>query len=449
MILSAILYFSGIYTPRAGAAAEVPTDANLKVAFIGDTGNGVDFQNVLNLIKSEGANMVVHQGDFDYLNDADGFFATIDSILGQSFPYFASVGNHDIDSWSTGCADTDGCYAQFLKDRMARIGVVPDDPNLNDQMYSATYRGLKMVFVGQDGVNAGDNTYAPYIQSQLSSDDHTWKICSWHKNQNAMQVGGKADEMGWNSYESCKDLGAIIATAHEHSYSRTKSLSSMQNQIVDQDWPSPNNLRVDPGSSLVFVSGLGGKSIRDQERCLPTVYPYGCNGEWANIYTTNQAAQYGVLFITFNVNGDPNKAHGYFKNVLGSVIDEFDINTNVVVASPSPSPTPTPTPTPTPSPSPTPTPTPTPTSCTAPTIISNSDTNPSRGGTVSFAWNPVSGASNYRVQRQKSDGTWSTRTTTSSTSFTGSDLPNDPNWSVFVYSGTCSPLPGPSIVFNP
>src|SRR2546426_11305871 len=80
-----------------------------------------------------------------------------------------------------------------------------------------------MVFVGQDSVSAGDNTYAPYIRAQLSDDDHVWKICSWHKDQNAMQVGGKGDEMGWKVYETCKDLGAIIATAHEHSYHRTRS----------------------------------------------------------------------------------------------------------------------------------------------------------------------------------------------------------------------------------
>ncbi|OLC51256.1 MAG: hypothetical protein AUH77_14210 [Candidatus Rokubacteria bacterium 13_1_40CM_4_69_39] len=321
--------------PQAPLSGPIPTDPGLKVAFIGDTANGTDFRSVLTLIKSEGAHMALHQGDFDYGSNPAAFFSTIDSVLGANFPYFASIGNHDTGSWNTGCSDADGCYAQFLKDRMARIGAEPDGPDLNDEMYSVTYRGLKMVFVGQDSVSAGDNTYAPYIRAQLSDDDHVWKICSWHKDQNAMQVGGKGDEMGWKVYETCKDLGAIIATAHEHSYHRTKTLTSIENQIVDSACPDPTTLcvaRGTPGKSFVFVSGLGGNSVRDQVRCLPSTYPYGCKGEWAKIYTSTQGATFGALFIVFNVNGDPRKAHGYFKNVVGQVIDEFDVT---VAASPS------------------------------------------------------------------------------------------------------------------
>jgi hypothetical protein len=82
---------------------------------------------------------------------------------------------------------------------------------------------------------------------------------------------------------------------------------------------------VAPGATFVFVSGLGGKSIRDQKRCLPTTFPYGCNGEWASIYTSNQGAIPGALFIQFHVNGDPNMARGYFKNVNGAIVDQFTI----------------------------------------------------------------------------------------------------------------------------
>jgi hypothetical protein len=90
----------------------IATDPNLKVAFIGDSNNRAGFEAVLRLIKDERADLVLHQGDFDHALDADGFFATIDAILGPSFPYLAAVGNHDIASWNTGCGDPDGCYAQ-------------------------------------------------------------------------------------------------------------------------------------------------------------------------------------------------------------------------------------------------------------------------------------------------------------------------------------------------
>src|SRR5437879_536252 len=147
-VLTALLALACPHSHAQGASRPIPTDPNLKVAFIGDSGNGEDFRRVLGLIKSEGAVMVMHQGDFDYAKDADGFFATIDSILGPNFPYFASVGNHDIDNWNEGCSNPHGCYAEILKTRMTHIEALPEDPNLNDEMYSVTYRELKMVSIG-------------------------------------------------------------------------------------------------------------------------------------------------------------------------------------------------------------------------------------------------------------------------------------------------------------
>jgi hypothetical protein len=218
---------------------------------------------------------------------------------------------------------------------MTRLGITLDDANLNDEMYSVVFGGIKIVFVGEKDINTANTVYAPYIKNQMENDDHIWKICSWHKNQQAMQLGGKADEMGWGVYETCREQGAIIATGHEHSYSRTKTLIDIEEQIVDTSLhplvngvPSnPEKLLVSPGKTFVFVSGIGGSSKRNQDRCLPSIYPYGCNFEWAKIYTTDQNAEFGALFITFNIDGDPTKARGYFKNINGEVIDEFEITT--------------------------------------------------------------------------------------------------------------------------
>ena len=82
------------------------------------------------------------------------------------------------------------------------------------------------------------------------------------------------------------------------------------------------------------VSGLGGTGIRDQQRCAPAAdtapFPSLNTDDtscpiWASIYTSNQGATYGAQFIEFNVDGDPNKARGYFKNIEGEVIDTFDV----------------------------------------------------------------------------------------------------------------------------
>jgi hypothetical protein len=84
----------------------------------------------------------------------------------------------------------------------------------------------------------------------------------------------------------------------------------------------------------VSVVGAGGIGLRDQSRCLPASmtapFPSLNTSDascpiWASIYTTNQSAKLGALFITFNVDGNPRKARGYFKNIAGTTIDSFTI----------------------------------------------------------------------------------------------------------------------------
>ena len=336
-LLEFVFVFLFLSVRFTDAQVQVSTDPNFKVAFIGDTGLGNNFTSTLNNIKTEGAQAVMHQGDFDYQYNPAGWWGRIDQILGSNFPYFVSVGNHDSASWNEGCSDPDGCYAKFQKDRLARIGVNIDNPDLNDQLYSVTYKGLRMVFVGLQGNQLGASTYAPFIQNQLQSDNHIWKVCSWHKNQSTLQLGTKGDEMGWEVYETCRQQGAIIATAHEHTYERTKTLTNIQALAVDASQhpvvngvPSnPNSVLVAPGKTFVFVSGSGGQGLRNQDRCLPTTYPYGggsgCNYIWASVNTSDQGGDFGALFITFNVDGNPNKARGYFKENSGRITDQFEI----------------------------------------------------------------------------------------------------------------------------
>jgi Calcineurin-like phosphoesterase len=298
---------------EVSAAATAP---NLKVAFIGDQATGPDALAVLQLIRDEGADMVLHQGDFDYEDDATLWDDNITSVLGENFPYFASVGNHDESNFSG-----PGGYQEKLAQRLARVpdAVCTGDLGVNS---SCRYKGLFFVLSGVGTLGTG---HEAYLRQALTADTSIWRICSWHKNQEAMQIGGKSDEVGWEAYETCRELGAIIATAHEHSYQRTRTLVSTERQAVDPAWPEAGTLRVTPGATFAFVSGLGGNSIREQTRCLPTTYPYGCNGEWASIYTSDQGAKYGALFIEFHVDGKPNAARGYFKNTAGQIVDQFTI----------------------------------------------------------------------------------------------------------------------------
>lgn len=307
---------------------------NFKVAFYGDGGGNDNFQQVLELVRDEGADMVLHQGDM--VNDEDEelpqrFISRVSSVLDVAgvFPYFFSIGNHDEDDW-LGDEDNIG-YREILSNRFSSLGVpYVGDPEYLGGKTSFVYGGLLVNLAGPriDDDLAGDNHWL-FLSQQMRNSNVLWKVCSWHKLEKEMQVGGKDDGVGWQLYETCREHGAIIANGHEHSYARTHVLDDMSEQhVID----SVDPLVIMPGQTFTFHAGTAGQNIRDQERCGPEDPPYGCNGEWAVIYTENQSAVHGALFIEFHVDGEPRKARGYFKNIRGEIIDEFELyNDNPMV----------------------------------------------------------------------------------------------------------------------
>ena len=304
----------------ASVVAQEAPPPNFKIAFIGDQGLGPNAVAVLNLIKQEGAQAVMHSGDLDYLDDPAAWEAQINSVLGSNFPYFVSIGNHDELAWSG-----PNSYQQFLESRFNRLGITWSG-RLGVKS-SFHYKGVFFV-ITPPGITSGfdDGASDLYIRDQLFTDTSVWSICSWHKDMRLMQIGGKTDETGWGVYEEARKGGAIIATAHEHSYSRTHLLSSMSAQTVAS---TSNPLHLTEGNSFAFVSGLGGHSIRPQ---LLT------GNWWASAYASTclagdpicqPNANFGALFGVFNVDGQPNKATFYFKDINGHVVEQFVVISNV------------------------------------------------------------------------------------------------------------------------
>ncbi len=334
LLLSTTLFIfspSGTREPESGARAlpnrmpaaslareqQAKTPDNFVIAFIGDQGSGKNAEAVLQLIKSENTAAVMHSGDFEYHNDPAAWEAQINAILGPNFPYFGCVGNHDKDKFYGA-----GGYQELLAARMRRLGITWDgDLGVKS---SFMYEGIFFVLTGPGVFDSG---HAKYIRNQLAKSNAAWRISSWHKNMQLMQAGGKSNETGWEVYEESRKGGAIIATAHEHSYSRTHLLSNCKHQtvasrsdtlVLTADDPGT---REDEGKTFVFVSGLGGKSIRDQEQ--------GGNW-WASIYTSTQNANSGALFGVFNYQGEAGLAKFYFKDINGVVPDEFYVKVDLM-----------------------------------------------------------------------------------------------------------------------
>jgi hypothetical protein len=277
-----------------------PTPPNFKVAFITDQGVGGDALAVLQLILDEGASMVLHQGDFDYENNPDAWDEQISSVLGPDFPYFASIGNHDVEQWPG--------YQAKLLERLGKIVGARCAGDLGVKS-SCSYKGLFFILSGPGTMGTG---HQDYIRDQLANDDSVWRICSWHKNHPLMQTGVSGG-VGWGPYEECRKGGAIIITGHEHSYARTHLMDNIETQSISS---TSNILKIGKGKTFVAVSGLGGRSIFGSSSGGPW---------WAAEYnsSTNNPNFKGAFFCTFNENGVKNRAHCYFKNIVGQIQDDF------------------------------------------------------------------------------------------------------------------------------
>ena len=292
-------------TGEAGRLASMPP--NFKVAFIGDQGLSSASRAVLRMIRDEGADMVLHQGDFDYRDDPDAWDQQINQVLGEDFPYFASVGNHDVPAWRD--------YQKKLEARLAQINGARCTGDLGVDSF-CTYKGLFFVLSGVGTRGSGHVSFTKEALASREAQESLWRVCSWHKNQRLMQVGSQGNSVGWEPYEECRKGGAIIATGHEHSYSPTHLMDSFETQAIAS---TESTLHVARGKSFAFVSGLGGLSIRGQDDQL-AAKPW-----WAAVHTSARGAEYGALFCTFNHDGVENRGHCYFKDLNGIIADEFEV----------------------------------------------------------------------------------------------------------------------------
>jgi predicted phosphodiesterase len=323
---------------------------HFKVAFVGDSAKGDGFKKVLSLIKREKADLVLHLGDLSYDEGNPSGPKLWDDLitteLGEAFPYFFVIGNHDVRRWYQ--EDPPG-YATYFKRRLAH----------NPEVQCVGENGIKSfcVFRGLFFVFSGAGTYGNDHESFLSSalqkgKEHPWKICMWHKNQREMQVGNNSDEVGWEAYQICQEHGAMIATGHDHSYARSRTLKNIGKSTVNHGAVGdPNFIELKKGQTFAFVSGLGGDSL----------YPFNCKLQkakqwWSSVFTSNfqmsngvvlhnectdQGASkkninpsafnctYGALFITFHIENNPLLAKGEFKTIHNDLIDEFTIQTEL------------------------------------------------------------------------------------------------------------------------
>ncbi len=289
-------------TAKSASVNEVTT-----IAFIADQGVNENSIAVLNLIIDEGTDLLLAQGDFGYDEGPGAWISMMDQVLGKNFPVLGVAGNHDTREpthWAI--------YQRWLEEKLPNIDGLVCSGNIGVKAV-CQYRGISITQTtpGIDdvlppGVN---DDYAAYVKDRFADDNNNWRICSFHMNQTAMQTGFKRNAAGWPIYQACLAAGAIVATGHEHAYSRTWLMDSFEQQSVVH---RETHMRLEPGKSFAFVSGLGGVGKRLQWR----------RGDWwGKILTRWQGADYGALFCRF----EKTIARCEFKDIKGQVRDRFSV----------------------------------------------------------------------------------------------------------------------------
>lgn len=225
---------------------------NLTVAMFADSALSPNASDVFRLAVTEGAEVIIHSGDYDYTNNPEAWDALVNSTLGPNFPYFAAIGNHDLQSWYAA-----GGYQERMYNRLLRSGHLDrckGDLGVNSV---CSYKGLVFTLSGV-GTLVG-NTDEAFLHAAFGIFGGVWRIAAWHQNQHLMQLGTKADTTGWQIYENAKHAGAIIATGHEHSFARSKPMTDIQNQIYVNE---TSNFTIGQDKTYVQVCGTGGQPVR-------------------------------------------------------------------------------------------------------------------------------------------------------------------------------------------
>lgn len=304
--------------PSRTAAEPAPTvrapAESVTVAFIGDQGLKETSRAVLRLIKTEGTDLVVHSGDFDYRDDPEAWASMLNVELGVDFPYLASIGCHDKQRWPE--------YEQVLRNRVARTEGLEYTGDLGMQS-TCTYKGVTVILSSAgicklpDGIEANPTVCEPYtgydpvgyVEEQLARANTMWRVCSWHRANHAYQVGDKRTAVPLALYDACREGGAIIATGHNHAYARTYPMADFAGRTVASRSPP---YMVGDGASFALVSGIAG------EEFYPTTDMVDASW-WAATYTADDDGHtFGAFFTTFRPDGT---GECYFKNIDGVVVD--------------------------------------------------------------------------------------------------------------------------------
>lgn len=292
------------------------TPINTTIAIFGDQGLSNNAVAVLNLVTSEGAEAIIHVGDFDYVSSPSQWDELISNNLGETFPYYSVLGNHDATSFLI-----PNGYQQKIWERLNRTSLADQCRGDVGYSYVCSYKGITFALTNPGLFQSGPQA-ATFVQEAMDTFGGQIRLSGWHLVQTLYQVEAKPNEATFDIYEQSRKSGAMILTAHCHNYARSKTMLRLTSSPAIS---SEQTNTIKPGQTIVTVTGTGGESIRS---CVENL----ALANWWNATGCNVNLNFGALFCKFNYNGENDKAFCYFKQIDGEIIDEYVVKFENIVA---------------------------------------------------------------------------------------------------------------------
>lgn len=329
-----------LFTSQTQAQAAVP---EIKIALTGDTEAATNFEQVLKLVASEKASMLMINGDFGYGYSPATWQKKVTSTVDiNALPIIATLGNHDVGGTKT---DTYINIIQgFRNDKNGLTKACTGKPGVTTgHDITAVDEVCTIGNISIIGSGIGQVLTKSYLEKQLDAKlkavpEGNWKLVGYHFTLASMNPGIKGDEASQTFFDIIRKSGAIGAQGHTHIAMASCPISSVFAAGLPvqchPNFVTPAERFIMPGTGIYVDSSLGGKEARARVRCK-TAGEKGCAHMVDMIsqegYTRTDGikktnfTRFGAFFIIFNAGGNPNRAYAYFKSVDGQVIFSFNI----------------------------------------------------------------------------------------------------------------------------
>lgn len=170
------------------------------------------------------------------------------------------------------------------------------------------------------------------------NEEPTLKICHFHHPYVDYRVEmPRTDTVDEAEYEACREQGAMIVTAHDHIYARTKLMSNYAKNTVAHPESSDDAFILIPGTSFSVISGasihsksytlgLGGKST---VKLSPELVK---NPWWVSIWPGDGVAtrnsEVGALICSVPTKPNYGIVDCKFESGKGEIVDRFSFTTD-------------------------------------------------------------------------------------------------------------------------